>query len=111
MIFVRISFGFNSCCVILIEWTFIVIHYCNICSLILSVKLENGLKEHIRNVAEIKYGFVKLAVIFLTFYKITLFDSFPDYPAIILHSLMVFLFPNSNNFELRIKQSLFIESD
>ena len=31
----------------------------------LIVKLENGLKKHIRNVAEIKYGFVKLAVIFL----------------------------------------------
>ena len=31
----------------------------------LSLKLENRLKKHDRNVTEIKYGFVKLALIFL----------------------------------------------
>ena len=32
-----------------------------------SLKLENGLKKHVRSVIEIKYGFVKLAVIFFYF--------------------------------------------
>ena len=30
-----------------------------------ALKLENGLRNHVRNVAEIKYGFAKLFVIFL----------------------------------------------
>ena len=39
--------------------------YCNTCTLIfLSLKLESGMKKHVRNVFEIKYGFVKLVVIF-----------------------------------------------
>ena len=51
--------------------------YCNTCTLIfLSLKLENGMKKHVRNVFEIKYGFVKLVVIFFTFHKILLCDSF-----------------------------------
>ena len=33
----------------------------------LSLKLENGLKKDVRNVAGIKYGFVKLVVILFTF--------------------------------------------
>ena len=32
-----------------------------------SLKLENGLKKYVRNVAEMKHGFVKLVVIFLLF--------------------------------------------
>ena len=35
-----------------------------------SLKLENGLKKHIRNVARINYGFAELVVIILTRYKI-----------------------------------------
>ena len=31
-----------------------------------SLKLENSLWKHVQNVPEIKYGFVKLVVIFLT---------------------------------------------
>ena len=34
------------------------------------------MKKHVRNVFEIKYGFVKLVVIFFTFHKILLCDSF-----------------------------------
>ena len=38
--------------------------YCNTCNLIfLSLKLENGLKKHVRNVARMKHGFVELFVI------------------------------------------------
>ena len=41
--------------------------YCNICNLTFSsLKLENGLKKHVRNVANKKSGFVKLVVILFT---------------------------------------------
>ena len=33
-----------------------------------SLKLENGLKKHVRNVARIKYGFFELVVILFTYY-------------------------------------------
>ena len=37
---------------------------CDPCNLTFSLlKLENGLKKHIQNVAKIKYGFVELVVI------------------------------------------------
>ena len=96
-IFVRILFAFNSCYVILIEWTFycfvmsttvcvnsnvqitffLVIRlnklsfaYCNTCNLLFSpLKFQNGLKNHVRNISEITYGFVKLVVIFLLIIK------------------------------------------
>ena len=46
------------------------ITYCITCNLIfLSLKLENGLKKHVRNVAEIKYGIVKLVLIFFIYCK------------------------------------------
>ena len=46
------------------------ITYCITCNLIfLSLKLENGLKKHVRNVAEIKYGIVKLVLIFFIYSK------------------------------------------
>ena len=35
----------------------------------LSLKLENGLKKYVQNVAEIKHGFVKLVLILLLFTK------------------------------------------
>ena len=39
----------------------------NTCNLIFSsLKLENGLKKHVRNVARIKHGFVELVVILFT---------------------------------------------
>ena len=42
--------------------------YCNTCNLIFSsLKLENGLKKHVRNVARIKYEFVELVVILFIF--------------------------------------------
>ena len=38
--------------------------YCDACNFIFSsLKLKNRLKKHIRNIAEIKYGFIKLVVI------------------------------------------------
>ena len=85
-IFVRILFAFNRCYVILTEWAFYyfvmckcmrptfcingTIQYvflsvtrlldCNTCTLTFSaLKLENGLKKHVRNVTEIKCGFAK----------------------------------------------------
>ena len=44
-----------------------------------SVKLKNVLKKHFRNVVKIKHEFVKLVVIFCTFYKMWLCDSFSEY--------------------------------
>ena len=42
--------------------------YCNTCKVIFSsLKLENGLKKHVRNVTRIKCGFVELDVILFTF--------------------------------------------
>ena len=43
-----------------------------------SLKLKNGLKKHFRNVIKIKHGFVKLVVIFCTFYKMWLCDPSPN---------------------------------
>ena len=41
---------------------------CNTCNLFFSsLKLENGLKKHVRIFARIKYGFVELVVILFTF--------------------------------------------
>ena len=41
-----------------------------------SFKFENGLKKHVRKVADIKYGLVKSIVIFFTFTKcLNLFTS------------------------------------
>ena len=50
--FMRLNVSFVTSCVILVLVIF------------LSLKLENGLKKYARNVAEIKYGFVKIIVIF-----------------------------------------------
>ena len=95
--------NFNSCYVILIEWTFYYFVMCNcmsltdcvndnvqftfflvmrlnitiakscdsfiviLCTLFFSsLKLENGLRKHVRNNAEIKYNFIKLVVILFT---------------------------------------------
>ena len=42
--------------------------YCNTFTLVFSfLTLENGLQKHVRKDAEIKYGFVKLVVIFKFF--------------------------------------------
>ena len=42
--------------------------HCNHCNLIFSsLKLENGLKKYVRNVARMKYEFVELVVILFTF--------------------------------------------
>ena len=44
--------------------------YCHTCTLMfLSLKLENGPKKYVQNVAEVKHGFVKLVVILLLFTK------------------------------------------
>ena len=41
---------------------------CDSCNLFLSsLKFENGLKKHVRNVARVKYEFVELVVIRFTF--------------------------------------------
>ena len=49
--------------------------YCNPSNLIFSsLKLENGLKKHVRNVARIKYEFVELVVILVTFNTIVFQD-------------------------------------
>ena len=47
-----------------VQFTFFLVMTLNI-TVVTSLKLENGLRNHVRNVAEIKHGFAKLFVIFL----------------------------------------------
>ena len=97
-IFVRISFAFNSCYVILIQCSFYYFVMCKCMNTIFRVNGTvqfpfflvmvlnittvascnswNGLKKHVRNVADIKYGIVKSVAINFTFYKLSLFARF-----------------------------------
>ena len=53
--------------------------YCNTCNLIVSpLKLQNGLKKHVRNVTRIKYGFVELVVILFSLKKLIDLNSKPS---------------------------------
>ena len=73
------------------------------CSNFSSLKLENGLKKHIQNAAEIKCGSVKLVVIFFTFCKMW---SFSDYEFSIQwlsnEILQHDIFCNSHNLQLKL---------
>ena len=55
--------------------------YCNTCTFIFSsLKLKNGLKKHVRNIDEIKYGFVKLKLTLKQQQGKTLVVSFKKLP-------------------------------